>query len=335
MAYGNTTYTTSAMTAFAAEKVINRKFLNAYGVAHPLLSFITERNGFKGAGQASGTKFLLPLLGKAPVTSWAGVADANQNTATTPQSNRGATQAVYEWAHYTYYYWITEMEQVIAQGGDRGDIVDMLITQALEDWKQRISTDLASTTVDSRTKVEGIPHALATATNTVGGIDQSDSTENGWWAAQRNTSVGVFDFAPIDKIYDAINRKGRGRPDLLLASDYSGVETYGAIYSAMTPAMRITPANGTTVKYGFETFVYRGMEVVQDNQLGTSVGTTTGVICMLKTDAWYAGGDKKPKVKAPIERLEGTDSEEHAMNFIHSIGCQDLATQGYLSGIIV
>lgn len=335
MAYGNTTYTSANLLAYAAEKAVSKSWQNAYGVAHPLLGFILDRKGgFTSSGAVEGTKLIHPVMGKGPTTGWAGVVDASELTAISPVATVGATQVAYNWSHYQFAMWLAESEQEIGVNGSRGDVMEFKIAQMMEDFKRQLSDDLSGTQVDARDTVEGVPHALATNANTVGGIDQSDTSNNGWWAAQRNTSAGSFDFQLIDDIYDAIVAQGRGAPDLCLASWKSGVNIYGAMRSQLSNAQRLTTDGGKTAKYGYPTFEYLGMPVMQDNQLGLTVGATTGVIELLRTDAWITGGWTKPK-QHQVQRLTGTVAQEFAYSFWMSIGCFDLATQGYISGITV
>lgn len=107
-------------------------------------------------------------------------------------------------------------------------------------------------------------------------------------------------------------------PDLMLCTvRAAGVDVYGRFISLIDPAERIVNAN-FEAKYGFTNVMYRGMAVVPDYDIGSTVDRL-GLFC---TKNWYYAGWDVPKKQEPV-RIPGTDATELFYTQYVGIACDN------------
>jgi hypothetical protein len=310
---------------FAAEQSLARQFKLMWSEAHPLQAILKEGKGrFNKGIRTEGFKMIIPLNFEPPTIPAQGVSDANEFTPLVPTATNGFTQAEYEYTHYRGAFWLRNSEQRLLKNGARGNILEGKTNQLKEDFKRQISTDYASATAASRTKVLGLRH-VTSAANTVGGIDQAAQA---WWRGRVRTGAGPFMLDLLDEQYDGIVAQGRAKPDLVLASYSPSVNVFQKIRSAIAPAERIVNA-GDTAKYGFVNFQYLTMMVAMDNRLGTAA---PGSAMVLSTDTWYIGGDETPRA-AEVIRIPGTSVDEFYWDWWVATGTNDPGSNALITGI--
>lgn len=316
-------------TAFAAEKVIKRDFKDVWTTAHALLDIIRANEvNFNKMGTIKDNKLILPLIYTGPSTAVDGVADSAAFTALTPYALAGFTQAEWEFSRYHGSWYLRPHERKLLMQGVRGNIIGGAVKQMMGSFKEAPADDVAGNTGGQRQNLQGLRHALS-ATNTVGGIDQSDGS-NGFWHAKLDTTGGTFTVGRVDDAYDAISAEGRSAPDLLLLSYNSTVNLFGKMRDNVASMQRIN-APASVAKFGFPNFEYMGIRCVQDTRLGSALSTTGGFM-LLKTDTWYAGGDPDPVLLEDRSRLEGTGAYEYYYEQWLALGCDDIATNAYSNG---
>lgn len=322
---GNSNYTVAGYSAFAVEKAVAKDWHTIWTSAHPLLIAMADKgtNFNQNFDLGNGTAMLIAVNGDNMTTPAAGVADASELTGDTISATNGFSQANYYIAHYRAHVSYRASEQFMAENGSRGNILDGKKKQVLESFKEVWSTDAASSTVDSRTKIMGYRYALSTS-NSPGGISQSTDTQ---WAAKVKTSAGTFGLNLIDDQVDNITAEGRGAPDLILAGLSGASNMFGKIRTAIGPtAERLVNPNGMPVKYGLTAIQYLGATVILDNR------AATGEINVLTTDSWYVYMPKTPKVSQMYIK-DGTDSHVQSYTLFTSLGCGDCALNATITGI--
>lgn len=324
MAAGNTEFLNA--TAFAADLVLKRDFLDVWTTAHPLVKVIKENKvNFNKGFTMKENKMILPIIYTGPSTAANGKTDANSLTPITPYALAGFTASEWEFTRYEGAWYLRPHERKLLVNGSRGNLIQGAVTQLMGSFKEAVSDDIAAATAAARDNLQGLRHALAT-TNTVGGIDQSDGS-NGFWHAKLNTNGGVFDVRHVDDDYDNISTEGRSTPDLLLLSYNSTVNLFGKMRDSVASIQRVT-APAKTAKFGFPAFEYMDMMCVLDNRLGSALSTTGGYM-LLSSDSWFWGGDMQPTRLADRDRLEGTGAYEFYYEWWSCLACRDIAVNAY------
>lgn len=317
----------SGAAAFAVEKVVKRDFKHVWSSAHPLLAVLSSRKA-RNVGTINGLRLILPVAFQDATTPADGQSDAAAFTPITPYATNGFTQAQYEFSYYRHAFYLAPHEKQLLMNGYRGNILEGKTKQSMESFKNAISADLAGNLTSQRENVLGLRFALSTA-NTVGNIDQS---ANAWWRAERVTGAGPFDLKVIDNMYDTIRAKGRSVPDLLLLSSNATVNVFGMMRDQVAVLQRITSTSNET-NFGFADFTYLGMRCVLDNRLGAALGTDGGAM-MLSSDSWYQRGlGENIQPELDKTRLQGTGAQEFYLDLWLALGCDDIASNGYITGI--
>ncbi len=327
---GNSSFAVAGYSAFAVSKAVSKGWSMIWTTAHPLLAAIANRGtNFNQGFSLNGYKsMVLPIAGDDLTTPAAGVTDANELTADTISATNGFSQAEYAITHYRAHTSYRASETFVAEGGTLGNFLEGKKNQVLDSFKNRWSTDAASTTVDARDKIMGFRYALSTS-NSRGGMSQTTDTQ---WAAQVKTSAGTFALGLIDDQVDMIGIEGRGAPDLILAGNQSGSNMFGKIRTAIGPtAERLNNVQGGSTKYGVmgpgQEMAYLGMAVVMDARPAVS-----GEICILSTPSWYVLMPKTPMSHDPVLK-QGTDSYVHTFTLWTALGCSDCAVNARITGI--
>ena len=323
MATGNTTYTTANGAAFAVEKTLKRDFKLLWDTAHPLTALLQNGGNFNKGGQIKGLKLILPVQFQDRTTPVDGSA-ANNLTALTPEANVGDTQVAYNFSRYHGAFWLDPDEIKLLMNGERGDLLQARKKQIMQSYRKALAGDLQGNSLDARANVIGLRYLLSTS-NSPGGITQGGA--NTYWDALVNTSATTFSIAHVDDDKDAIAREGRSTPDLLLMSSNSTVNITGKMRDNVAPLQRIVSNDSKLVKFGFDSFVYRGMECVQDPDLGAALSTTGGYQ-MLSTDSFYWMGDPKD-MSVKVRDLVGTGAVEYYHESWVCLACDDVAVNAY------
>jgi hypothetical protein len=326
-------FATSDYTAFAVEKSMSKKWKAQWTTHAPLLACIKDRDlKFNKGFSVEGLGAIVPLLYADMTNPPAGVADASELTADTPQVTNGFNQALYNYTHLRRGMTIRDSEKVITKNGARGNLLEGKVIQLTASFKNVMANQIEGTSADSRTSLMGIQYATSQS-NTVGGIAQGS---NSWWQAQVSNVGGTISLPVIDNMYDSILQYAAAgneddanidssAPDLLLLSFTSSVNVYGKVRELIAPAERIVNAE-FKAKYGLVNFMYLDMKCVQSPRLAS------GTANMLTTSSWLWGGYDQPQAQMPI-RLPGTDAEERYYSMWNFLGCDEIRRNGYLYGI--
>ncbi len=324
---GNSSYQPQ-YTAFAVGKAVDNAWIDNWTSAHPILSSLKAQGMNWNVFNSDGAGYMnIPVVGAGPTTAVSGITDANELVARTLAAVAGVSHAQYAVTHYSAPMTFTQSEQKIGDKGYYGKLLDVKVKQLVGGFKERMSIDLGSTTVDSRAKLMGVYYALSTS-NTVGGISQSTDTN---WAAQVSTSAGTFALALVDAKFDQITSTGN-TPDLVLAglsAGASGVNVFGKFRTAIGPnAERIVNNNGKKPDYGFASFYYMNMDVVMDNRVPDNVG----YCAVLTTNTWYCDIPETME-RTAFTNVPGTDALVQAWTCWCSFGTSSPRANGLVTGI--
>lgn len=177
------------------------------------------------------------------------------------------TRAIYPVAHLKYSMTITPDDNAVfaGQGGKS------LASEKEEAFQARFNKLLAEAMYSSQTptalRLAGILH-FASASNTVGGISQTD---NDWWQAFVSGSAATMGRAFILGIQNRYRRitdiDGKAmRLDLLAVANRSDSELYGALQEEFLELVRVTDS-GVKDRYGLDNLVIEGTTIVPDHQM--------------------------------------------------------------------
>lgn len=340
MAFGNADHlgvigtTTASTAALATDKAVTKKWENNQVYSHALLAKIKEggTNWNKGA-IVQGNAALFPLIGSLGTASntFAGAARSSELTPMTANTTSGLTMARFLIAYHRGNITYTPSELKLLKDGDRGNLIDGRVEQFLETVRQRYSTDIASTTNGSDSKVLGLKYALSgTSATALGGIDASDS-DNAWWRAAYTASTGTLTESTLRKAINGSMVVG-GKPDLILASNGGGAtfDTFDKVMSFVQPSERLVNIGGGVAKYGFNTFMFRGIEVCMDYYL--AAGGNNGELLILDSSKFHWLGDVQPE-SHPDERIIGTGGVEKFYESWNCLGVKNVRAQVRLAGI--
>lgn len=321
-ASGNSTYSTANGAAYAIELTVKRDFKLLWDQSHALIAKIQNGGNFNKPGvEIKGLSMLLPLQFDDMATPVDGSA-ANNLTPLSPAANQGDTQAVYAFTRYHGAFWIDPDEMKLLMDGARGNFLQARKKQITQSYQKALSGDLQGSANAARANVLGLRYGIS-ASNSPGGISQAG--DNGYWAGKVNSSVTTFALGHIDDDMDAIRREGRSRVDLILMGSNSTVNMMGKMRDQVAPLQRLVSTDSELAKFGFDSFVYRGADVVDDPDLGSALSTTGGYQC-LSTDAFYWMGDPK-SMKVSVDRVLGTGATEYYHEAWVCLGCDDWACQ--------
>lgn len=311
-----------AYTATSTEYSLRKKWGQIWFRAIPLLAMIHNgeanwnREDFR-----NGNALLLPIIHSDASTTADGVTDANELTPITPYAISGMTQAMYNIAHYRHAMYPRASEKRL-NNNTRANLLDGATQQLMDSFKDEQADDLLSANADSRSAMLGVQQVLSTS-NTVGGIDQSSTTN---WQSKVSTAVGAFTVDLIDEKMDAVDPRGGVTDMIMLAnSESTGLNLFSKLRNALAPAERLVNIK-FKANYGINSIVYRDATCVSENRL------TSGVIVGLHSQSWYHVGDTKPNLDHEIP-LQGTDAREHFYNMFVGVGCDHPARNWRLTGV--
>ncbi len=320
MAFGNSGFlgqvatTVASTAAVMTEKAVKNGWEHNLARTHPLLAQIQSgvKNWNKGFRE-EGNAMIVPIIGQTSTNTYGSVARSAELTPMTANTTAGLTAARYLFAgHQGNIVW-KPSELRLLKNGDRGNLIDAKVMQFEEEVRRVLSTELSGTANASDSVLLGLRYALSGASATaLGEIDASDSG-NAFWRAGYTASTGTLTEQTLRKAINVCHLNN-GKPDLMLASNGGGAtfDTYEKVMSFVAPQERIVNLNGAMAKYGFNSFMYRGVEVVQDYFL--SIGGLNGCLLILDTDKFNWGGDVQPD-EGKEQRISLTNGVEQA--FIH------------------
>lgn len=323
----------AAAATFAIEQSLTKDWNHIWTRGHPFYRVLAMKGTNWNRFSPSGTSLIVPIIGTTLTDRVAAVSVANE---TTPLSlsnnvhNGQMTQAQYYLAHYRGNFIIRESDRQLTQGGQRGNFLEGMKSLLLNDFKDKLSNDIADPTGTAPTvtnyvadRIPNLAWVIATA-NTVGGINQSTAgNEN--WRGQVTTTAGAFSQTLVDNAMDTINTLGRSVPDLILASFGGAVNVLSKFRATIAPNERYENTD-FSAKTGLNNFMFRGAPVVGDNRIGS------GNLYVLSTDTWFVYMPEKPTLSAP-ERIPGTDAHEVFASTWAGVACNDPACNAKITGI--
>lgn len=313
--------------AYAIELKVRSKWTHAQAQLHPLLSCLQDgKSNFQVGREVTGRALIIPVVMADQTTAPAGVTDANELTAMTLNSTVGPTQAEYDWAHYRGNYTIRESEKQLLTSGPgvaRGRILEAKAEQLIENFKKVLSTAISGSSAGSRSAIMGAYYPLS-ASNTPGGIDQATYTN---WQAQVKSTTGTLTLPILDQQLDGLRRWDSRGTDLMLAAYASGgVNVYGKIRSLLYGSVHVVNDSSERVKAGFNTFLYRGAEVVMDHF------SPSGYLGLFNTKSWVFQAYDSPQAQ-PIHQIQGTDGFHQMYTWWGALACANPKLNGVLTGI--
>lgn len=342
MAFGNTELlgqiatSTASTAALVTDKAITKEWANNQALSHPLIAKIKENGANWNAGFIpQSNAVILPLIGGLGTASntYAGCARSSELTPMTANTTDGLTGARYLWAYHRGNITYKPSELKLIKDGDRGNLIDARIKQFLEVVRQRYSTDVASATNGSDSKVLGLLYALSGSSATaLGGIDASDSL-NSWFRANYTSATGTLTETLLRK---EINKASinNAKLDMMLASNGGGsaFDTFEKVMSFVAPQERIVNLQSKMAKYGFNSFSYRNIEVFMDYWLGT--GGNNGELLLLDSSSWFWGGSIEPDMSQDEQlRIQGTGGIERFYEEWNFLGVNQPRVNTRLAGI--
>lgn len=328
---GNTNF--AAAATFALEQSLTKDWNYLWTKGHPFYRAMAYKGTHFNKGfSVNGTSMIIPIVGAKLTDAVAAVTVANEVSALSLANNiaSGFTQAQYYFAHYQGNVLIRDSDKKLAAGGQRGNFLEGMKGQILNDFKDILSEHIIDDSATAPTvasyvgdRIENLLHVIAVG-NTVGGINQATSG-NEPWRGQVQTTFGPFNTDAADYLIDAVNDLGRSSVDLILASTSSTSNVLAKFRATISPSERYENSDFTT-KTGLNHFMFRGAPVIGDNR------APAGYLVALSTDSWYVHLPEKPDVMA-AQRIPGTGVDEIYCSLWAGVGCGDPACNGVTSGI--
>lgn len=326
------------LVAFMTEKQLKKTWQSIWTTEWPLLQKIKsdELNYNTAMENPTGNSILLPVNYLGPATSARVGTRANSFTPITPNGTQGFTQAQYFYAQYENAFYLNSAEKTQIQAGAATTRIPILpgkVQQLQDDFKNIVTTDLhgtqGGTGYEGNGQLTGQQYFLSTS-NSPGGISQTTYSN---WAATVRTSAGAFYEGLVDREIARIKNLGRGPADFCELSYTDTNDVYTKFYSLIAPSQILTdPAR--VAKYGFEFFIYRGLDCFQDGKLGTALA---GSMIVGRSSSWYVNCKSELPQMATRDgqiRLPGTNSDEYMYEWWFTTGTDDCAGNTLVSGIV-
>lgn len=343
MAYGNTSYL--GMAAGTIDDWLDANGIDLFTSHNPLLALLesnsTQPGGdyqFMRAEGAKGDTFRVPVWGKpfnysAGSTPARGVTRANQVNGFTPVIDDILTTARYPWAHYEGMVYVNYEDMVKNSGSSKKvDLADVVIGSLQASFFSEVAIDLEDGIVGSADKVQSINQNIANTGATVGGIDQTDGTNNAWWQAQTDSTVETWNTTTFDRVYDAccfdtgISTGIRKQaPDCAIVYDGSSGRLFSTMRQELKQSQRIDGGDNT-LKGGGSYIIYNGCRIYR------STKAVAGSVCILNSSTWtWRYETKMPDPVAPTwVPVSGKPSMyERGYNWLVGFGCLSPKHNGY------
>lgn len=216
MAYGNAGSVSSAyldLLASTIDEWVEPNGLVLHATHSPLLALLYDASMQPGGDYmfqqlelGGGNDWRIPVIARAIQTSGApaGVTRANMYNAITPAIQQDLTNI--KWVKSTYQAQITD--DYIRQTQNTGkqamvDHLQLMYRQLRTDFFEATETDLFDNAAGASDKVQSVNDCLKN-TGSVGGIDQSDTTNNTWWNAINEATAEVWNKPSWSKHVDQL-----------------------------------------------------------------------------------------------------------------------------------
>lgn len=293
MAYGPGDATIAASTA---DNWISTKIFDIFSTSNPFLAVLQDTSQEPGFEEsfikgtpAEGGKFKITLFGKVTYTA-DGVTRANQANALTPTVNDDVIGAYYNWAHYQGQ--ASHNYEDMSKNSGKAAMVELgqaYIKQVIHKLNDNVGTDMFDGVIDSAAKILAVDFALDNS-GTVGGIDQTDSANNSWWRAIKDTNAGVLQTFDFDTVRDQCDVNPSVSTGISKAAPDMGLMP-AALYSRMRQEMKSAQRLevGTLLRGGAEYLDYDGCRIFKNGK------QTAGTVLILNSSTWTF----KYKTKAP------------------------------------
>lgn len=246
------------ITAITEKKFIPKLVDNIFN-SNPLLKKLKERE----QPQPGGDKILVPL-NYATVTA-SGWYQGSETLSTV--DNEIITSAEYDWKQLYANISITRRDE-LRNMGDAAIInfVKSKVEVAEKTIRDKLATGLYNDGSDSK-QIQGLK-LICSASNTVGGIDQSTYS---WWQAQVDSSTTTLTLSAMQGLYGDCG-EGTEYPNIVIGDQ----NMYDRYYALLQPQQRF--ADEEMGKGGFKSLQFNGIPFVVDSN------AASGDLYMLNLD---------------------------------------------------
>ena len=283
---------------------------------------LLEHLNSKGRVQVEegGTSIVEPLL--YAVNNTVGSYSGYDTIDLTPQD--GISAANYNWKQMAASIAISGIEEAQNRGTEA--IIKLLnakIQQAEMSIKSSLNTMLYSDGTGNGGKdFNGLGNLVATANNTVGGIDASTNT---WWNPYQDVSASTLSLVDMGKVYNN-SSKGSDVPDIIVTNE----DLFSKYESLLTQNVRyqdVAKANA-----GFQNLMFKQTPVVYD--LALAADTSAAPMYFLNTKYlklvgmnghWFNTTDFQSGTVA------GVDARYALIMAFGELVCSNRSRQGYLT----
>ena len=283
---------------------------------------LLEHLNSKGRVQVEegGTSIVEPLL--YAVNNTVGSYSGYDTIDLTPQD--GISAANYQWKQMAASIAISGIEEAQNRGTEA--IIKLLnakIQQAEMSIKSSLNTMLYSDGTGNGSKdFNGLGNIVATANNTVGGIDASANT---WWNPYQDVSASTLSLVDMGKVYNNAS-KGSDVPDIIVTNE----DLFSKYESLLTQNVRyqdVAKANA-----GFQNLMFKQTPVVYD--LALAADTSAAPMYFLNTKYlklvgmnghWFNTTDFQSGTVA------GVDARYALIMAFGELVCSNRSRQGYLT----
>jgi hypothetical protein len=236
--------TYNQISAITRQKFIPKLADNIYQ-ANPLLARLKKTQKVLDGG----TSILVPLeYATLTAAGWFSGADTLDTA-----DNQTITSAEYTWKQHYANISISRRDELINSGDSQIlDFVKAKVKSAEKTLADNISTGLYNTGSDS--KAFGGLRLILSASNTVGGISQTD---NSWWAANVDSSTTTLSMSAMQVQFNAA-AIDNDAPSVAVATR----SIYNSYYALLQPQQRFVDSE--TAKGGFQNLMFNGIPVIVD-----------------------------------------------------------------------
>lgn len=310
--------------------------IDLFATHNPILAIMLDQSEQPGGeyqfrqGQgATGGKFRTAAYGK-PASTAAGVTKANQINAISAALPVFLTDAFWNYAHYQAVAFYDYRTQQNNSGPERRiDIGEAIMRSLQSSFYSEVGTDLTDGVVDSEDKILAFDAALLN-TGVVGGIDQSDTANNLWWNAVKDTTAGTVNTQDIDKaILDATLDTGiqtgimRQSPDVILTTNTLSAK----LMQDLKQAQRVEVQ--TMLRGGARYMDYAGCRVFNTTRI------TAGYVMGINSTVWdFRYNTKAPDPVTPgwvpVDRTPAM--MQRSYNWMLGLGCRSPKHNFLLTG---
>lgn len=284
MAYGNTGILGQVAADF--DRWVGSNSLNLLASHNPALAIMIDESSQPGftanfrKGDATGRRWRISAWWS-PNSTVDGITRAEQATTTvTPAIRNPLTGLEYYWAHYIGGTNIDYREETANMSPSKiVDVADSLLQQIQTGFYEKIGDHLLDATVDAEDRIMALDYP--DNTNTVGGVDTSDSANNLQLNVYKETTVEVLSTVRLSEarancVYDSVKAGSvpKSGPDAC----FMRTDVWNKILTDLTQSQRTDVQR--LQKGGAEFFEFAGMRCFNTNRLtaGRVLGVNTATI---------------------------------------------------------